>query len=82
MDYAPGCICGRDKDGSWSEHMPSAQQNCFLTRECPGGTLSPPISFSTLAADAWWELAFFCGHPMGDKQNPLEHLGRVGSPRL
>ena len=40
VDCAPGCVSGRDKDGSWSEHMPSAQASLVLTREFPDSTVS------------------------------------------
>lgn len=40
VDCAPGCACRRDKGGSWSEHMPSAQASPVLTREFPHSTVS------------------------------------------
>lgn len=39
-DCAPSCICGRDKGGSWSEHMPFAQARRVLTRKFPDSTVS------------------------------------------
>lgn len=40
VDRAPGCVCGRDKGGSLSEHMPSVQASPVLTREFPDSTVS------------------------------------------
>lgn len=72
VNCASGCVCGGTQVDSGESTHP-------LLRTGKSCSKYRPISFSILATDAWWELAFFHGHLVGDKQNPVGHFGRVGS---
>lgn len=73
VNCASDCVCGRDKGGFWREHTPSASASPVLSTVCSSNLILH------LATDAWWELAFFHAHLVGDEQNPVQHFGRVGS---